>query len=475
MPPNVLLLMCDQLRFDFLGYAGASFAQTPTIDRLARQGTTFARCYTNSAICAPARVALASGQLPHRMGALDNSVSLPLSAQTYYRQLRDHGYAVGCVGKLDLAKTNLDCGHGDLPRTYAWGFTHPMECMGRMDSLQVRDHDPARRIDYARDLAPEVMAGYADGLPRPKDPYTYWLEQQGLLDLYFKDMLLCRGMNWLDRHIHDSLLPTEAYEDMFIGNRAVEWLDRIETRQPWHLFVSFVGPHDPFTPPREYADRFRDTNVPPPVADDLSGKPVWIQKRATGPAMRHNSETPTLARRQYLACMHAIDTAISRIVTCLDARGMSENTVILFCADHGEMLHDHGLITKHCAYEASAHIPLFATGPGIEAGKSAAAVTELIDVAATICDLAKCPMAGIDGRSFAPLFRDAGAPHRDVAVCMETPYRAIMDDRYKYIENVNDRHEFYDLRSDPLELDNRITEAGDEVRRLRRRLAERLL
>ena len=94
--------MADQYRWDYLGYAGAGFVRTPNLDRLAARGVAFTHCYTNCPVCAPARIALATGLQPFRTGALDNQSYLPASITTYYQRLRDHGYRVGCVGKLDL-------------------------------------------------------------------------------------------------------------------------------------------------------------------------------------------------------------------------------------------------------------------------------------------------------------------------------------------------------------------------------------
>jgi arylsulfatase A-like enzyme len=126
--PNVLLIMADQQRFDYLGYMGADFVNTPNLDRLAARGTVFTHCCTNAPICAPARIGLASGMDPWRLGSLGNNSFLPRSTTTYYQRLRDYGYRVGCVGKLDLAKPDQYNGrHGDRPCVYTWGFTHPEE------------------------------------------------------------------------------------------------------------------------------------------------------------------------------------------------------------------------------------------------------------------------------------------------------------------------------------------------------------
>ena len=102
--PNILFILDDQHRFDYLGCAGADFVRTPNIDALAARGLRFTNCTVNSPVCAPSRIALASGLMAHRVAPFDNESYLSNKTPTYYQRLRDHGYYVGCVGKLDLGK-----------------------------------------------------------------------------------------------------------------------------------------------------------------------------------------------------------------------------------------------------------------------------------------------------------------------------------------------------------------------------------
>ncbi len=251
--PNILFIMDDQHRFDWLSCAGADWVRTPNLDKLADRGVRFTRCYTNAPVCAPARIALATGQQVTRIGALDNNAFLPLSAGTYYQRLRDHGYYVGCVGKLDLAKPESYNGErGDRPVTYAWGFTHPVECEGKMHA----------------GMNKEV-----------RGPYTAHLKSRGLLETFYDDYQRRRQRGWpIDTC--DSALPAEDFEDAYIGRRAAEWIDDIPDDFPFHLFVSFVGPHDPYDPPTEYADRYRDADMPAPIPPVDETKPQWVQNKA---------------------------------------------------------------------------------------------------------------------------------------------------------------------------------------------------
>jgi len=380
-----------------------------------------------------------------RLGALDNSSYLPRSAPTYYQRLRDQGCRVGCVGKLDLAKPSRYNGrYGDRPCVFGWGFTHPEECEGKM---------------------------HAGGSPTPIGPYTYYLEERGLLQTFHEDYQARAAKGWTVGASHDSVLPTDAFEDAYIGRRAAEWIESIPDDFPWHYFVSFVGPHDPFDPPTEYADRYRNADVPPPMRDSMEGKPAWQQRRI----VKGDAEEIAVTRRQYCAAIELIDDQVGLILDALGRRGMTDNTYIVYSSDHGEMLGDHGLYTKSVAYEAALRVPLIVAGPGIEGGRTSDALIELIDVNPTICELAGLrPQENIDALSFAPLLR-GGATHRSGTVSAIRNFMCIRTDRYKLIKNYNDVTELYDLAEDPDELNNIASERRDVVRELSGRMKGRFL
>lgn len=442
--PNILFIMTDQLRSDYLGYNGADWIDTPNIDKLAARGMVFNHCYTSSPVCAPARISLASGLRPHRTGSLDNHSFLPASTRTYYQRLRDHGYDVGCVGKLDLAKPDKYNGQGDRPCCFTWGFTHPVECEGK---------------------------SHAGGSSTPIGPYTRHLDEKGLLETFHQDY---RQRNYLT--CWDSVLPTEDFEDIYIGRRSAQWLRERPKDFPFHLFVSFVGPHDPFDPPSEYADRYRERELPPRISDSGLDKPQRIQLRMQW-IKDQEEEHITKLRRQYCASITAIDDAVGEILQALDERGDADDTIIVFTSDHGEMLADHNLPNKHVAYEPAWHVPLVFAGPGIQAGSSSDALTELMDVGETVCDLAGLSAPpNIDARSFMPVLSGGKEGHRDYVLTEEMGYRAIRDKQWKFIQTHNDISELYDMLKDPNELNNLIDShpdiAGDMRQKMVRGFAE---
>jgi len=267
---NQLFIMFDQMRHDWFGAAGASHVPTPNIDRLAARSRVFTQAVTNSPVCAPARIGLATGIRPHRMGALNNHAFMPLRLKSYYAQLRDHGYHVGCCGKLDLAKpwgyNGLD---GARPWTYSWGFTHPHEVEGKM---------------------------HAGRCNPPAGPYSQYLHEKGTLEDFCEDYSKRKsaGRAW---GLDPSVLKPEDFADTYIGRKACEMIRNMPPDYPWHMFVSFVGPHNPFDPPQEYFEMFENAEMPDAIPFEPEGKPRRYTKGNRG----MSAEEVLKARRLYTA------------------------------------------------------------------------------------------------------------------------------------------------------------------------------
>ena len=249
----------------------------------------------------------------------------------------------------------------------------------------------------------------------------------------------------------DSVLPSEDFEDAYIGRQSAAWINQALDDYPWHLFVSFVGPHDPFDPPKEYAEQYRNAEMPEAIVDSLKEKPQHIHHRQIDASLKQIA----VCRRQYCAAIELIDHQIGEILTALKNRGMMDNTYVIFSSDHGEMLGDHGLFTKGVAYDPSIRVPLIVSGPGIGCGRISTAMIELIDINATICDLAGLEkQEGIDARSFASLLRGENETHREEVFSCLRHFRCVRTSQWKMIENVNGIIELYNMETDPQELEN---------------------
>ncbi len=443
--PNILFVLTDQQRWDYVGYAGGP-PRTPNIDRIAARGVAFNHCYTSCPICAPARIALAAGMQAGRIASNSNDSYLHRSTTTYYQRLRDYGYRVGAVGKLDLAKTGGPPGlAGDLPRNYVWGFTHPVETEGK----------------WAAGTRPTAFG-----------PYTKLLEDRGLQAKLHEDYRYRSSVSFPEAS-YPSILPDELFADTWIGQRSVQWLEEIPRDAPWHLFVSFVGPHDPFDPPAKYVEPYENMDMPPAIDADLTGKPAWLG--ASGHYDPAEAEDVAKARRHYCGAIEAIDDQVGFILQALEARGELDNTYIIFSSDHGENLGDHGTWEKQLAYDPSIRVPLAVAGPGIEGGRTSDAMIELIDINPLICAMAGLPpQENLDARDFSPVLRSQTHEHRDFIYTMMPRFHCVRTRRHKFVNNMNDIDELYDMQDDPEELHNIAETDPDTAGELRRLLKRRI-
>ena len=177
-------------------------------------------------------------------------------------------------------------------------------------------------------------------------------------------------------------------------------------------------------------------------------------------------------RRCYAASVQVVDCWVGRLLDILERRALADNTVVIFCADHGEMLGDHGLLEKKVMYEASVRIPLMVHLPGMTTRRDSDALVQLMDLAPTCMDLAgvdydrRC----LDARSLLPLLQGEHGPDaqpHQVQISELLNSLMIFDGRYKWIRNWNDRDELYDLETDPQELHNVIEEHPEIIQRLK--------
>lgn len=444
--PNILFIMADQFRADWLGCAGFPIS-TPQIDRIAARGTRFTRASCVCPLCTPSRAALATGRYPHNTGVQVHDASLPLDAVTYYQLLRRNGYRVAAVGKTDLHKNRHEYGErGDLPFMYHMGFTDLCETEGKMNAAW-----PAVR----------------DGVPGPAGPYQRLLTEKGWMQALTEDYLdrLRSRPPW---YASPSVLPPELFHDRFIGETACEMLRSMPGDSPWHLFVSFAGPHDPWDPPECYLDRYRDAQFPPSIPPEMEGKPAWIRKRAEKQTGTMDPEGLINMKRHYAGSIAVIDEWVGHILDTLEERGEAGRTVVVFAADHGEMMADHGLVQKSVMYEGALRIPLIVALPGQGPAESGA-LAELLDLAPTFLELAGVQVPPeMDGVSLLPHLLGRQDVLKPFQLSELSNCQMLFDGRYKWIRNWNDRDELYDLLEDPDELDNRIDRLPEVVGRMQK-------
>ncbi len=441
---NILLIMADQLRADWVGAAGKGYVDTPHMDQLATRGIRFSRAICNAPLCAPSRISLAAGLYPHRVGALDNNANFPMNAETYYQLLRRHGYRVGVVGKTDLHKADHWYGsRGDLPLLYHLGFTDPFDTEGKMNAAHV----------------PVTAAGQL----QPVGPYQQYLLDRQVLRGFVDDYAERDAAPvW---YAKPSVLAEEDFHDSYIGRAACSFLENISEETPWHLFVSFVGPHDPWDPPAARLDAYQDRHYPRSVPLVPDGKPQWVRERAQRQSGGMSEEECSNVKRHYAASISVLDDWIGRIAATLERRGLAENTTIILTADHGELLGDHGLFRKSAMYEGALRVPMIVVDPQVHQGTVSDALVSLVDLYPTFLDLADISVSQeLDGRSLTPLLAGTCENHAEFQFSELRHCRMVFDGRYKLIESFNDVLELYDIVDDPAESRN-LAQDNIHVRR----------
>ncbi|MER6008199.1 sulfatase-like hydrolase/transferase [Nonomuraea angiospora] len=257
--PNVLLIVADQHRYDWIEGTGDLPVRTPHLRRLAERGMTFRRAVTPAPLCAPARACLATG-LDYDSGPVpSNFHDLPPETRTYFRTLRDEaGYHVAGVGKFDLHKATFDWNLDGSRCLREWGLDGGIDNEGKFDSLW-------------------------SGRTGPKGPYMNHLYGRGVADLHLRDFERRRHEPYFD--VEPSPLPEDAYLDNWIARNARDVLSNCPQGRPWHVVVNFAGPHDPMDVPPGLIDRWRDVEFPVPAGEDPAGTRA-VDDRAVAAARR---------------------------------------------------------------------------------------------------------------------------------------------------------------------------------------------
>lgn len=466
---NILFIMADQLRYDYLSCAGHPALETPHIDALAARGVRFSQAYVQSPVCGPSRMCFYTGRYISTHGATWNNVPLPISERTLGDYLRDLGVDVLLVGKshvtpdlAGMARRGLDP-KSDLGRLVAEGGFRIFE---RDDGV----HPDSRVTDdyaYNRYLQAHGFGG--------ENPWHHRANSTG------------EGAprsGWFMQNVGaPARVPAEHSETAYMTDRAMACI--AAQTGPWCVHLSYIKPHWPYVAPAPYHDMYGPADMLPPVRDarELDDPhPVYA-------AYRNREESRSFSRDEvrktvipvYMGMVKQIDDQIGRLIAFLRTRGDLDNTMIVFTSDHGDYLGDHWLGDKELFHRQSARIPLIVVDPAAAEGARGTvsdAPVEAIDLLPTFVDWlgGEPPQHVLEGRSLLPHLRAGAAPRRET-VFSELDYSfrgqrrelglaphaarayALRDARWNYIffegfppqlfDLDNDPDEFVDLGRDP--------------------------
>lgn len=445
--PNVVLICVDQWRGDCLGVAGHPVVHTPYLNDLCLGGTRFDAAYTATPSCIAARAALMTGLTQRTHGRVAYQDGVPWNYETYLPgEFTRHGYQTQAVGKMHVFPERSQCGFQNV--VLHDGFLHygRKHCGTRLELI---------------------------------DDYIPWLrERTGNPSAdYFDHGVNCNSFVARPWDKAEELHPTN-----FVVTQGIDFLRRRDPRKPFLLYLSFHRPHPPFDPPAWAFEQYLDMDLPrPPVGD-------WEAAFANQHNSMHSSLAvgrlrPDLQRRAqagYYGSMTHIDHQINRFLENLTDYGLSENTVVCFTSDHGELLGDHDLFRKSLPYEGSARVPLVFSGPGVPKHGVSRVPAELRDIMPTLLDLAGLPVpACVEGESLAPALRGETAGFKPYVhgehIALGQAVHWLTDGRSKYVWMSREgREQFFDLEADPQELHNAATEQPDRVAEWRQRLVNEL-
>jgi choline-sulfatase len=421
--PNILIVVADQLAASALGAYGNRVTRAPTLDRLASEGVVFEQAYCASPLCVPSRGSLLTSMLPSRSGAYDNGAELAASVPTFAHALRVLGYRTVLAGKMH--------------------FIGPDQLHG-----------------FEERVTPDVYPAGLDWVPD-------WTLAPDQRLPWYHDMSSVRRAG----PVRASLQLDYDEEVAFRARRTIVDSARAGARQPLLLVASFTHPHDPYEVPRRLWESYADVEIEPPAVPPLPLAEQDPHSRRLLAMFEHDrfpadADRTRAARRAYAAAISLVDEHVASLLATLDEVGMADDTMVVVCSDHGDMLGERGLWYKMSFFDGSARVPLVVHHPGRVGPGRVSRPVSLLDVGPTLVELAggRPDPAAIDGRSLAGLLQGGGEQPpwpvlgEYLAEGVSSPQVMVRDGAHKLIRCPGDPDLLYDLDHDPHELDNLASE-----------------
>ncbi len=420
--PNILFILTDQLAGPALPCYGHPLVKAPNITGLAEKGVVFENAYCNSPLCAPSRASMMTGQLPSRIGAFDNAAQFPSDIPTFAHYLRALGYRTCLSGKMH--------------------FVGPDQLHGFEERLTT-------------DIYPADF-GWVPDWTRPEYRPSWYHNMLSVVQAG-----VCTTSNQLD---FDE-------EVTFRAVRKIYDLARDDDTRPFCLMASFTHPHDPFAITQEYWDRYEHNKIDMPAVPPIPLAQMDPHSRrlyhvSAMDQYQQTQERVRNARHAYYGMISYIDDKAGQLLQALEAVGFSDNTVVIFTSDHGEMLGERGLWYKMSFFEWSARVPLIFYQPKLFSNRRIRQTVSLVDLLPTLVEVATDGIAPpdfadtVDGHSLLPLMQGDDNSAADTVlgeILSEgaiAPCLMIRRNRFKYIYSRPDPDQLYDLVNDPYELDN---------------------
>ncbi|HUZ46176.1 MAG TPA: sulfatase-like hydrolase/transferase [Terriglobia bacterium] len=406
--PNIVFIVCDQHSGRYLGLNGFPLVQTPNLNRLAARGVNFQNCYSNNPVCVPARASLMTGMFASDVDSFGNATPLGPDKPTWGNRLRSQGYYCWATGKMDLT-------HGA-----DYGF-HEVE------------------VSNGHSRNPDITSLF-------RAPVCMYLPERPQVSGWFRDY-----------QSRDAERARRALQ--FLRNEAPK------LRQPWAAYVGFTMPHPRWIAQRKYVDTYPPGKMPLPVVPlsylDERPEPFTLLANFHNVSAPISRKRVQRARAAYFGMISELDEHVGSLLDELDRSGESENTLIIYTSDHGEMLGENGLWFKDVLLENAARVPLIMAGAGLPQGKTITTPVSHVDMVSTMLDIAGVPRpAELRGHSLVPLVHGQGGAKPEFAFSEShstgniTGSFMIRKGDWKYIYFTGDKPLLFNLKDDPGELNN---------------------
>lgn len=448
MRPNILFLFAEQHHPKVLSPAGHPIVKTPHMQRLADEGVFFENAYCPTPLCMPSRTSTILGRFSHDTGIVKNILNKEMIGDqpNLPRNIQQAGYRTAYFGKTHLG-TSID---DSIERFNRLGYEEGLPVKGKIGNM----HD------------------------WQEDPYINYQKEKGIREIFLDDYRLRQERRkepgGLSR-IHTNPLAVEDYIDQWITDRANEWLENYNDERPFFLSVNWPGPHAFRDPPEPYASMYDPEHMDAPIEDPMTLAPAKLRERqqetlrlmGEGEGWRH-------IRAAYYGQITVIDDGIGQILDTLERKGLLDNTLIIYAADHGEMLADHGMVNKSLMYESSVAIPFIVRLPGrFPAGQRPRSLVSLIDLAPTLLEMAKAePLPEMHGQSLVPVLEgkvddrnEVFSEYQDMRMVRQGPWKYVTDPSWSVSQ-------LFNLDDDPQELNNLIQAYPEKAVKLQLRIDE---
>ena len=405
--PNILFIMYDQLRFDYLSCAGHKTLDTPNFDRVAKMGVRFSRCYVQSPVCGASRMSFYTGRYCHSHGAQWNGYPLRVGEYTLGDHLRQIGMDCHLIGKTHM--------RADKDGMQRLG-------MSETDTIGLRQSE-CGFDSYIREdgMICEGPDGFYD---ERRSPYNEYLNQQGYLASnpwhenanasVTDDGQIASGFLMQNAGMPANVREEDS-ETPWLTRRTIDFIETQQSDKPWLAHISYIKPHWPYIVPAPYHNKYSTDDIQPLQRDDdelNNPHPVYeaFTNNRIGKAFQRQEVRETVIPA-YMALVKQCDDQLGVLLDYLESSDRLKDTVIVLTSDHGDYLGDHWLGEKDLFHDVSAKVPLIIYDPSKKADSTRGTVcdelVESIDCVATFIESAggEVPEHIVEGKSLLPFIR----------------------------------------------------------------------